>query len=90
MNSAVLSNPQQFRPRSIWFPAKRYGWGWGVPVAWQGWAVLVLWYALLIVGACFLAGRHWPAFAGFVAFMVLALIAVCYAKGERPRWRWKG
>jgi hypothetical protein len=23
-----------------WFPAKRYGWGWGLPVTWQGWAVL--------------------------------------------------
>jgi hypothetical protein len=22
-----------------WFPAKRYGWGWGIPVTWQGWVV---------------------------------------------------
>jgi hypothetical protein len=20
----------------FWFPAKRYGWGWGLPVKWQG------------------------------------------------------
>ena len=28
------------RPR-YWFPAKRYGWGWGLPAVWQGWVVLV-------------------------------------------------
>lgn len=25
---------------SYWFPAKRYGWGWGLPSSWQGWVVL--------------------------------------------------
>ena len=23
-----------------WFPAKRYGWGWGLPGTWQGWLVV--------------------------------------------------
>jgi hypothetical protein len=27
--------------RKYWFPAKRYGWGWGIPSSWQGW--LVFW-----------------------------------------------
>jgi hypothetical protein len=21
----------------FWFPAKKFGWGWGPPVKWQGW-----------------------------------------------------
>ena len=25
--------------RKYWFPAKRYGWGWGMPNTWQGWLV---------------------------------------------------
>ena len=25
-----------------WFPAKRYGWGWGPPQTWQGWVVFVV------------------------------------------------
>jgi hypothetical protein len=25
---------------NYWFPAGRYGWGWGLPVRWQGWLVL--------------------------------------------------
>jgi hypothetical protein len=24
-----------------WFPAKTYGWGWGLPSTWEGWLVLV-------------------------------------------------
>jgi hypothetical protein len=31
-----------------WFPAKRYGWGWGLPVTWQGW--LVAFIALTVAG----------------------------------------
>jgi hypothetical protein len=26
--------------KKYWFPAKRYGWGWGLPSCWQGWVVL--------------------------------------------------
>ena len=26
---------------TIWFPAKRYGWGWSFPVTWQGWLVVL-------------------------------------------------
>src|SRR6266702_3273794 len=25
-----------------WFPAKRYGYGWGIPTTWQGWLVLAV------------------------------------------------
>ena len=32
----------------FWFPAKRYGWGWGPPVCWQGWAVLLGYFALML------------------------------------------
>ncbi len=27
---------------AFWFPVKRYGWGWGLPVRWQGWVVFAL------------------------------------------------
>jgi hypothetical protein len=72
----------------IWFPAKQYGWGWGMPVAWQGWAVLTVWIGLVAAGASFLAGRNWVGFAIFMALMVALLIGICYATGEPPRWRW--
>ena len=32
-----------------WFPAKRYGWGWGLPSVWQGWVVMGIFAVLLLV-----------------------------------------
>ena len=83
----AMPTPTPSRP--IWFPAKRYGWGWGRPVAWQGWAVLLIWIAVLAaVIAPLVAGRHWVAEAVFLVGWTAALIGVCYARGEPPRWRW--
>jgi hypothetical protein len=76
-------------PRNpYWFRAKRYGWGWGLPATWQGWAVLISWITLLAVVSPFLAMWHLPLFFAFETLMIVALIAICYAKGEPPRWRW--
>ena len=35
----------------FWFPAKKYGWGWGLPITWQGWVVLLVFLVLLVTGA---------------------------------------
>jgi hypothetical protein len=72
-----------------WFPAKRYGWGWGLPVRWQGWVALIVYFVLLLaVVETFEPVGHPLAFAVLVALLSLALIAVCWLKGEPPRWRW--
>ena len=77
-------------PKRYWFPAKRYGWGWGPPATWQGWLILIVWLAAIIAGSIWLAPRSFPAFFVFLAIMTSALIAICYLKGEPPRWRWGG
>jgi drug/metabolite transporter (DMT)-like permease len=72
-----------------WFPAKRYGWGWGPPRTWQGWLVLAVFFALLAVGALVFLPKQQPgSFVIYTAFLVVVLIAVCYFTGEPPRWRW--
>jgi hypothetical protein len=76
------------RAPGIWFPAKRYGWGWGPPVAWQGWVVLAAWIALLFAGLLWFAPMGAVAHALYTLVMVALLTAVCYVKGEPPRWRW--
>ena len=75
----------------LWFPAKRYGWGWGFPTVWQGWAVLAAFFALLAVGGLVVLPGYGPAgFVGYTAVLCVLLIAVCWVKGERPRWRSRG
>jgi len=71
----------------FWFPRKRYGWGWALPVRWQGWLAYA---ALLYAGLRYLAPRErFVTLSIFVAVVTMALVAVVVAKGERPvGWRW--
>ncbi|MEM5446224.1 hypothetical protein [Paraburkholderia guartelaensis] len=72
-----------------WFRAKRYGWGWGLPLTWQGWVVLVAYVLSIALSAILFEPHGQPyAFAAFVILATLALSAVCWLKGEPPRWRW--
>jgi hypothetical protein len=73
-----------------WFPAKRHGWGWGLPVTWEGWLVLGVWFAVIMSVTPDLVRRDaWLLYALFVALMVVALVAICHLKGEPPAWRRK-
>jgi hypothetical protein len=77
--------------RKIWFPAKKYGWGWGAPRTWQGWVVVVVWLAAVELLNYFVrpeisSGK----FFGLIVLMVIVLLAICLWKGEKPRWRWGG
>ena len=72
-----------------WFPAKRYGWGWGLPTSWQGWLVIACYVALLALGfALFPPASQVAAFATYVVALTALVIAICWLKGEPPRWRW--
>ncbi len=77
--------------RKYWFPAKRYGWGWGFPITWQGWAVFAL-----AIGVAVIGGLLFPPSTGLPRFLLLelgvaiVLVLVCWITGEPPRWRWGG
>ena len=74
--------------QQYWFPAKRFGWGWGAPQTWQGWVAIVVWFTVFFGGVIVLGLRAYPlAHALWVAAMALALLVVCWWKGEPPRWR---
>ncbi len=75
---------------TFWFPVKRYGYGWGFPVAWQGWAVLIAYLVLLFTGTYyFKSQRDVLSLLGYFAVLTVGLVAVIAVKGERPlRWRW--
>jgi len=75
-----------------WFPAKRYGWGWGFPTAWQGWVVVAFFLALVVTGALVFRVLSPPkalaAFLIYLAVLSALLVGICWLKGEPPRWRW--
>jgi len=74
---------------NYWFPAKRYGWGWGLPVTWQGWAALLVFALLLSLGAIKLLPTYGSkAFVAYTAVLSAGLVAVCWLKGEPPSWHW--
>jgi uncharacterized membrane protein YhaH (DUF805 family) len=75
--------------QSYWFQAKQYGWGWGLPISWHGWVVLLV-FAVLMGAAAFVFPPDSEHLAFLVCTAVLSslLIGVCWLKGEPPRWRW--
>jgi len=77
------------KTKTYWFPAKRYGWGWGLPAVWQGWAVIAAFGLLIVAGALTILPRHGQAlFTAYSLVLCLALVGVCWMTGESPRWRW--
>ena len=78
------------KEKTFWFPAKAYGWGWGLPVRWQGWFVLCSYFALQYIGIKhFRAQRDFQSLLIFLGIATVLLIAIIVIKGERPAgWRW--
>ncbi len=77
-----------------WFEQKRYGYGAGLPIAWQGWAVLGV-YMLVVAIGCMLA--VWDEEVGAIAAIALivpATAALVYIAAMKTRggwqWRWGG
>ncbi len=70
-----------------WFPLKRYGYGWGFPVRWQGWISIVV-YATTMAVAGVVFAKHMGRFVGLAIVETGLFIALCFCKGETPRWRW--
>lgn len=76
------------KPR-YWFPAKTYGWGWGIPGTWEGWVVMVTYMAGMLAGALYFLPRYGQGvFLAYTFVLNVALVAICWAKGEPPAWRW--
>ena len=76
--------------RDIWFRAKKNGFGWGLPVTWQGWVVLLA-YAALVVSAGFAFEKSVVGKMVFIPTVVVLsalFIFICWKKGQKPRFRW--
>ena len=83
-----MSNKDK-NPKNYWFRAKRYGWGWGLPLTWQGWIVFIA-YIVSVIACTFVfpPEENKAVFIVSVAVLSLIFIAICWIKGEPSRWRW--
>ena len=70
-----------------WFAPKRYGYGAGFPISWQGWAMLFA-YLAIVAGAVAGLSGHPAALAAVVVPATLLLILVS-ARTTRGGWRWR-
>lgn len=84
-----MTPPKRTRREDYWFPAKTSGWGWGFPSTWQGRVVLVVYLGLAFAGIPFIhASLGGFVYFAYLSVLTVAFIAVCWRKGEPPRWRW--
>jgi hypothetical protein len=70
-----------------WFAPKRYGYGSGLPISWQGWAITLAFLASALAAAYFFATRPLVLFAILVPLS--AVLIVITARTTRGGWRWR-
>lgn len=70
-----------------WFRAKRRGYGAGLPIAWQGWAMLILHIALIFGLAMLLQGR--PLLLLFAAIIAGVAPMPLYRAKTAGGWTWR-
>ncbi len=73
--------------KKLWFKAKCYGWGW-YPCSWEGWLVILSWAILFSLTISQIGDHKWLKNIIFILVFTAILLTICYAKGEKPRWRW--
>lgn len=74
-----------------WFSAKTHGYGAGLPIAWQGWALLASYLALGVgSGLLIERGSFGSIVAGITTLVVATVVFVLIAKRRtRGGWRWR-
>jgi bacteriorhodopsin len=70
-----------------WFAPKRYGYGAGLPISWQGW-LLTIGFVLLTIGVS-VRLSHRP--LELIAVLSPFVVAFCViaARTTRGGWRWR-
>ena len=75
--------------KNYWFRAKRYGWGWSLPLTWQGWIIFIMYIgSVAAIIYIFPPEKNMALFIGLIVILSLMFIAICWIKGEPTRWRW--
>ncbi len=71
----------------FWFAYKKFGWGWGFPVTWQGWLFYFVWTSILLPIVWYLQSADKILFLIlFITLMAGVLIITYLLKGERKHF----
>ena len=88
----VSDNPKLWEKikRKFGSRQKKIGFGWGFPITWQGWTVLLSYIVLILIGSKSVAGSASEVgfFIVYVVFLTAVLIFIYWKKGEKIGWRW--
>ncbi|MFT8718136.1 hypothetical protein [Acetobacter sp.] len=78
-----------------WFAVKRYGYGAGMPISWQGWVVFLLFLALTLIPTLTVPWLDLPRpllAEGIVVFTNVVTTGVfvwVYKSKTNGEWRWR-
>jgi len=70
-----------------WFAPKRYGYGAGLPISWQGWALTIAFVAIAVPLAGHFRG-HPARLVAALAPVTIGFFLIC-ARTTRGGWRWR-
>jgi hypothetical protein len=73
-----------------WFAPKRYGYGPGVPISWQGWTMTIVFVALVLVLCMAMKSRPMQLAAALVPPTVIFVVISCRTTRGGCHWRWGG
>ncbi len=70
-----------------WFAPRRYGYGTGLPISWQGWA-LTLGFVAAVLGVSLKFATNPLVMIAIMVPLVTTFLVIC-AKTTRGGWRWR-
>ncbi len=73
--------------RPEWFAPKRFGYGAGKPISWQGWVVSILFVAMAVGSGMLFA--HKPLVGASIFVPATILFWIVTARTTKGGWRWR-
>lgn len=70
-----------------WFAPKRFGYGAGLPISWQGWVLLAAFLAICFAVSAFFKDQILVTLAIMVPLVATFIVIV--ARTTRGGWRWR-
>lgn len=71
-----------------WFAPKRYGYGTGIPISWQGWALTIAFIGLAAIMCVLLKDDPVRLIAALTPFVIAFVVIAARTTRGGLRWRW--